>query len=209
MPTARSSTSKSTTSFADASTSFDFSDESYLLSTQVDLCDLKTLMLSIQANQKTIEAINSRLTEHSTSLESTFKRLTNLDNTVQAVRTTVTDLPKTFDVKLETVQQDLRSNLMTTVNSLGNTFYTDLSKHHVEMTECFKTYATTDVINLNKHSTALKDATLSKVDVERLVVQKWQDELDPHIQSHYELKQATTIKLGLLTKLFRILLMIN
>jgi protein-arginine kinase activator protein McsA len=132
--------------------------------------------------------------------------LTNLDNTVQAVRTTVTDLPKTFDVKLETVQQDLRSNLMTTVNSLVNTFYTDLSKHHVETTECFKTYATTmasistDVINLNKHLTALKDTTSSKIDVERLVVAKWQDKLDPHIQSHYEFKQATTIKLETLDK---------
>jgi hypothetical protein len=95
------------------------------------------------------------------------------------VHTTVTDLPKTIDVKLETFQEDLRSNLMTAVNSLVNTFYTDLSKHHVETTECFKTYATTmasistDVINLNKHLTALKDATLSKIDVECLVVAKW------------------------------------
>jgi hypothetical protein len=203
MPTTRSSNSKSATSFADASTSFDFSDELSIVSTQVDICDLKTLMLSIQVNQKMIEAINSCLTEHPTSLESTFKILTDLDNTVQAVRTTVTNLPNTFDVKLETVQQDLCSDLMT---ALGNTFYTDLSKHHVEMTECFKTYATTmasistDVINLNKNLTALQDATLSKIDVERLVVEKWQDELDPHIQSHYEFKQATTTKLETLDK---------
>jgi len=122
------------------------------------------------------------------------------------VHTTVTDLPKTIDVKLETFQEDLRSNLMTAVNSLGNTFYTDLSKHHVETAECFKTYTTTmasistDVINLNKHLTALKDTTSSKIDVERLVVAKWQDKLDPHIQSHYEFKQATTIKLETLDK---------
>jgi hypothetical protein len=48
--------------------------------------------------------------------------------------------------------------------------------------------------------TTLQDATLSKLDIERLIVQKWQDELDPHIQSHYEFKQETTTKLDTLDK---------
>jgi uncharacterized coiled-coil protein SlyX len=155
MPTTRSSTLKST-SYADASTSIDILDDSSITSTSVDAPNLKTLLLSIQANQKTIEAINSRLTEHSTSLETTSKTLTTLDTTLQAVCTTVTNLPKTFDFKIETVQQDFRSNLSTAINSLGNKFYKDLSAHHIEMTECFKNYATTmadfstDIINLNK-----------------------------------------------------------
>jgi predicted nucleic acid-binding Zn-ribbon protein len=200
MPTTRSSTSKSTL-YADASTSFDILDDSLITSTSVDVPNLKTLLLSIQANQKTIEAINSRLTEHSTSLETTSKTLTTLDTTLQAVYTTVTNLPKTFDFKIETVQQDFRSNLSTAMNSLGNKFYKDLSAHHIEMTECFKNYATTmadfstDIINLNKNLSTLQEATLSKLDIERIVVEKWQDELDPHIQSHYEFKQETTTKL--------------
>jgi uncharacterized coiled-coil protein SlyX len=49
-------------------------------------------MLSIQANQKMIEAINSHLTEHSASLESTSKTLLDLDSTVQAVSDTVAAL---------------------------------------------------------------------------------------------------------------------
>ena len=63
MPTTRSSTSKSAL-FADASTSFDLPDESSIASNPINACDLKALMLSIQANQKTIESIYSRLTEH-------------------------------------------------------------------------------------------------------------------------------------------------
>jgi len=123
MPTTRSSISKATlvadasttskaTSVADASTGFDLYDELSVNSTPVDFYDLQTLMLSIQANQKTIEAINSRLNEHSCSLEATSKTLTDLDNTVQAVSTTITEIPKTFEIKLETI----------------------------DTTECFKTY---------------------------------------------------------------------
>jgi hypothetical protein len=56
----------------------------------------------------------------------------------------------------------------------------------------------TDVINLNKNLTTLQKATLSKLDIERLMVQKLQDELDPHIQSHYEFKQFATTKLDAL-----------
>ncbi len=43
--------------------------------------------------------------------------------------------------------------------------------------------------------TTLQEATLSKLDIERIVVEKWQDELDPLIQSHYDFKQETTTKL--------------
>jgi uncharacterized coiled-coil protein SlyX len=114
-------------------------------------------MLSIQANQKTIESINSRLTEHSLSLESTTKILTDLDSTIQEVCTNITELPKTFAVNLETIQQDLRSDFSTAMHSLGSKFYKDLSTHHIETTECFKNYTTTiatlstDVVNLHKN----------------------------------------------------------
>ncbi len=95
----------------------------------------------------------------------------NLDSTIQEVCTTVTKLPKTFAVYLETIQQDLRSDFSTAMHSLGSKFYKDLSTHHIETTECFKNYATTiaalstDVVNLHKNSTTLQDATLSKLDV--------------------------------------------
>jgi hypothetical protein len=58
----------------------------------------------------------------------------------------------------------------------------------------------TDVFNMNTSLNALQDATLSKLDMERLVVEKWQDELDPHIQSHYEFKQETLTKLAALDR---------
>jgi hypothetical protein len=204
MPSTRSSTSKAAL-FADASTSFDLSDDSSAMSPPDDTYDLKTLMLSIQANQKTIEAnkktiktITSRLTAHAVSLESTSKTLSDLDATVQAVSSTVTELPKVFEVKLENVQKDLRSDFSNALNSFGTKFYTDLSSHHIDTTETFKNYATTmatiatDVVNLNKNLSNLQETTLSKLDVEHIDVQKWQDELDPHIQSHYDFKQETT-----------------
>jgi len=205
MPTTRSSTSKPASS-ANASTSFDLFDDSSITSNSVDVSDLKTLMLSIQANQKTIEAINSRLTEQSISLESTSKAVTTLDKTIKDVCSTVNELPTSFEIKLATAQQELCSAFSTAINSLGSKVYQDLSTHHIDTTECFKNYATslaslsTDVINLNKNLTTLQDATLSKLDIERLVVEKWQDELDQHIQSHYEFKQETTTKLETLDK---------
>jgi len=205
MPTTRSSTSKSA-SFADASTSVDLSEDSSVPSTPVDVYDLQALMLSIQANQKTIEAINNRLTEHADSLESTSKTLINLDTTIQEVCATVTEIPQAFDVKLETIQQGLRSDFSAAVASLGNNFYKDLSAHHIDTTECFKNYATTlagishDVIQLTKNLATVQETTLSKLDVERLVVEKWQDELDPHIKSHYDFKQETTTKLETLDR---------
>jgi uncharacterized coiled-coil protein SlyX len=119
MPTTRSSTSKAT-SVADASTCFDLYDESSVISTPAEVLDLRTLMLSIQANQKTIEAINSRLTEHSDSMAVTSKTLLELDSTVQAISSTVLELPKTFDIKIETIQEALRSDMSNAVNSLGN-----------------------------------------------------------------------------------------
>jgi len=119
MPTTRSSTSKAT-SVADASTSFDLYDESSVISTPGEVLDLRTLMLSIQVNQKTIEAINSRLTEHSDSMAVTSKTLLELDSTVQAISSTVLELPKAFDIKIETIQEALRSDMSNAVNSLGN-----------------------------------------------------------------------------------------
>jgi DNA repair exonuclease SbcCD ATPase subunit len=207
MPSTRSSTSKAA-SFADASTSFDLSDDSSVTSPQIDTYDLKTLMLSIQANQKTIEAnqktietITSRLTEHSISLESTSKTLSDLDLSVQTVSSTVAELPKIFEVKLENVQQDLCSDFSNVMNSFGTKFYQDLSSHHIDTIETFKNDATTmatisaDVVNLNKNLNSLQEITLSKLDVEHIAFQKWQDELDPHIQSHYNFKKETTAKL--------------
>ncbi len=205
MPTTRSSTSK-TPSIADASTSFDVCDDSSVNSNPTEVFDLRTLMLSIQANQKTIEAINSRLTDHSDSIAKTSKTLLELDSAVQTINSTIIDLPKAFDVKIETIQEVLHSDMSHVVNSLGKKIYNDLSAHHIDTTECFKTYATTmaglstDILNINKTLTSLQDTTLSKLDIEHLIVEKWQDELDPHIQSHYEFKQETTTKLETLDR---------
>jgi hypothetical protein len=135
-------------------------------------------MLSIQANQKTIEAINSRLNEQSISLESTSRAVTTLDQTIKDVCSTVDKLPSSFDIKLETVQQELHYNISTAVTSLGDKIYKDLSAHHLDNTECFKHYATSlaslsnDVTNLNKNVTTLQDTTLLKLDIERIVIKK-------------------------------------
>jgi hypothetical protein len=41
--------------------------------------------------------------------------------------------------------------------------------------------------------TALKESSLSKLDVERIVAEKWEDELDTHIKSHYDFQtEAST-----------------
>jgi hypothetical protein len=88
------------------------------------------------------------------------------------------------------------------MNSFGTKIYKDLSSHHIDTTECLKGYATTiaslsqDVDTINKHLMMLQTNILSKSDVECIVIQKWQDELDPHIQSHYEFKQEATTKLN-------------
>jgi hypothetical protein len=47
---------------------------------------------------------------------------------------------------------------------------------------------------MSKDLLALQGSTLSKLDVENIVVQTWQDELDPHIQLHYDLKQEVNDK---------------
>jgi hypothetical protein len=46
--------------------------------------------------------------------------------------------------------------------------------------------------------TALQENNLSKPEIETLIVQKWEDELDPHIQSHYDFKQAASRRLDAL-----------
>jgi len=76
--------------------------------------------------------------------------------------------------------------------------YQGLNNHHSESIQCFKSHASslahlaTDVSDLSKTLSIVQDTALSKLDVERIVVQKWQDELDPHIQSHYDLQKEVT-----------------
>jgi hypothetical protein len=122
MPTTRSSSSKKA-SKVDNSTSFDSTDDESSCTIKsspvpIEDCDLKTLMLSIQANQKLIEALTSRLTEHSITLETNSGKLIDLDDTVQAVRTAVETLLKSFDEKLNIVKEDLRSTFATASHEL-------------------------------------------------------------------------------------------
>jgi hypothetical protein len=75
-----------------------------------------------------------------------------------------------------------------------------LNTHHSESIQCFKSQATniahlaSDGADLSKTLSFVQDSTLSKLDVERIVVQKWQDKLDPHIQSHYDLQKEVTTR---------------
>jgi len=48
--------------------------------------------------------------------------------------------------------------------------------------------------------TALQGSNLSKLDVEHIVILKWQNELDPRIQSHYNLKYKVSNKFDDLQK---------
>jgi hypothetical protein len=87
------------------------------------------------------------------------------------------------------------------MDSFGTKFIQDLSSQRDATELCFKTHATMvtcladDILTVSKNLTTLYDATLSKKDIEHIVVKKGQDELDPHIQSHYDFKATASSRL--------------
>jgi hypothetical protein len=137
-------------------------------------------------------------------LESTSKTLATLDTNFQTIQHTISNnLPKEFDTKLSTIQQ---ADFTTALSSFGNKIYQHLYSQHIETTASFQHNASTlthlsdEIICLSQNMVTLEDSSLSKSDVEHLVVQKWQDKLDPHIQSLYNFKQDATTRLDTMDK---------
>jgi hypothetical protein len=155
---------------------------------------------SIKANQVAIDAINTKLMAHSVSMITTHETLATLDATVNTLTENFATLPGLFETNLADVQQNLRLEFSGNLTDLNTKFCSDLSSQRNDMAACFKNHVTTitalgnDLLTTTKNLTALQESTLSRLDVERIVVQKWEDELDPHIKSHYDLKQETTTR---------------
>jgi len=184
-PKTRSSTSQNSSTSGPSSTPRDPTvDEAFPLSSEhLDDSDvLATFMDSIKAANRTIDAI-TLLTAQTASIDTNTK-----------MGNTILDFPKLVDVKLETIQESLRSNFSDSLSSFRNKFLQDLSSQRDATELCFKSHANTittiasDVLTVSKNLTALQECTLSKLDVKKIVVQKWEDELDPHIKSHYNFK---------------------
>ena len=164
---------------------------------------IQELMDSIKTNQLAIEAITSTLNTHSSSLETNTKSLTVLTERLQLLTTAVHEtLPKDFQPKLESTKFTLTDDFSSAFNSFSSKVSQDLSMFYSDTTVSFKnhtkaiTQISDDITNLTTTVTSLQDRTLSKADVEDIVVAKWQDELDPHIQSHYDLKTKVTTHLN-------------
>ncbi len=93
------------------------------------------------------------------------------------------------------------------MNALSTSIHQDLSlqasafslfsdKHTTAITKLSEDTAS---LSQKLHSTdtllmSPQDTVLTRVDIEAVIVQKWQGELDPHIQSHHELKDELTEK---------------
>jgi len=98
----------------------------------------------------------------------------------------------------------LRSELDTQFNSFGNHFTANLTSQRNDTDLCFKSHAETitriidDVVTVSKNLSSLQETSLSKNDVKHIVVAKWQDELDPHIKSHYDFKTEASTRLDYL-----------
>jgi len=98
----------------------------------------------------------------------------------------------------------LRSELDTQFNSFGNHFTANLTSQRNDTDLCFKSHAATitriidDVVTVSKNLSSLQETSLSKNDVKHIVVAKWQDELDPHIKSHYDFKTEASTRLDYL-----------
>jgi hypothetical protein len=54
------------------------------------------------------------------------------------------------------------------------------------------------VLAITQNLTKIQESSLSKQDIETLIVQKWEDELDPHIKSHYDFKTEASTRLDYL-----------
>jgi len=145
--------------------------------------------------------ITQRLTAQTTSIDTHTKMIAILDSAVKEMGTTILDFPKMVDVKLSTIQETLRLDFSTSLQSFGHTFIQDLLSQHDSTELCFKSHAATitsiadEVSTVSKNLTTLKESSLSKLDVERIVVEKWEDELDQHIKSHYDFKTEASTRL--------------
>jgi hypothetical protein len=122
-----------------------------------------------------------------------------LEKDVKSLNNLVADLPRQIDTKLEIAYQDLRSEFSSDLKDLGTQLATEISATRTDTNTCFKNHVTTitnlsdTVLAITKNLTVLQENTLSKPDIEHLIVKKWEDELDPHNKSHYDFKaEAST-----------------
>ncbi len=143
-----------------------------------------TLLESIRANQVTIQTLMTKLDTNSILLDGTSKKLLTLCDQVQSLQSTVLDtMPKELNATFEVVKQDLRLDVSTSITNLSTKIYQDIRTHQTESLQCFKTQAigishiTTKIADLSKTLSTIHDTSLSKLDVEQIVVSKWQDEL--------------------------------
>jgi predicted transcriptional regulator len=160
------------------------------------LQSFKATQANIDNNQVTIQALVSKLVITSSALENTSKRLLDLSDQVQTMNLAITKtIPNEIQSNVTSIQNDLWLDFSTAIANFSTKVYQGLNNHHSESIQCFKSHASslahlaTDVSDLSKTLSIVQDTALSKLDVERIVVQKWQDELDPHIQSHYDLQK--------------------
>ena len=172
---------------------------------EILLRSIKANQVNIDHNQAAIQALVSKLDITSSALETTSKHLITLSDQVEMMTFTISKtIPQELQSSVETVKSDLRVDFSTAITDLSTKVYQDLNAHHSESLQCFKSHASsiahlaTDVSALSRTLSTIQDTTLSKLDVERLVVAKWQDELDPHIQSHYDLKKEIDHKFSTL-----------
>jgi hypothetical protein len=93
---------------------------------------------------------------------------------------------------------------------LGTQLAQDILFHQDDTNMCFKNHVTR-ITNLSdtflaitKNLTILQENNLSKPHIERLIVQKWKDELDPHIKTHYDFKQAASRQLDALDQTLQV-----
>jgi hypothetical protein len=205
MATTRNSKTKKSPSIMDESSppdtvlvepSTNIQDTTTVMSSFVQTDHYATLLESIRANQVTIQTLMTKLDTNSILLDGTSKKLLTLYDQVQTLQSTVLDtMPKELNATLEVVKQDLRLDVSTSITNLSTKIYQDIRTHQTESLQCFKTQAigishiTTEIADLSKTLSTIQDTSLSKLDVEQIVVSKWQDELDPHIQSHYDLQK--------------------
>jgi len=154
-----------------------------------DSTALETIMNKIQIAQRTA------------STKATTSTLETLEKDVQSVNNTVADLPRQIDTKFGIAYQDLRSEFSSNLTALGTQLATEISANRTDTTTCFKNHVTTitnlsdTVLAITKNLTVLQENTLSMPDIECLIVKKWEDELDPHIKSHYDFKAEASTRL--------------
>jgi len=186
-----------TTSFQDLDNSSVITSDRF----EMLLRSIQANQLNIDNNQATIQALISKLDRTSSVLENTSKRLLDLSDQVESINLIVSEnIPQEIQSSIASAKNDLHIDFSTTIANFSTKVYQDLNTHHSESIQCFKSQAAniahlaSDVKDLSKTLSFVQDSTLSKLDVERIVVQKWQDELDPHIQSHYDLQKEVTTR---------------